>query len=123
MARMILHESKIHPSIQQVVNDNQRDIVEEVRKAVEENAVVVVGMGQNPYCKKARKTLNSRGINHKYLEYGNYLNTWRRRNALKMWTGWPTFPMVFIQGVLIGGNSDLNELANTGKLDQLLAKA
>jgi glutaredoxin-related protein len=123
MARLILDESKLHPSIRQVVNGNHRDIVEEVMKAVEENTVVVVGMGQNPYCKKARQALNSRGIVFRYMEYGNYLTAWRRRNALKMWTGWPTFPMVFIRGVLIGGNSDLNALADKGELDQLLAAA
>lgn len=123
MSRLILEESNIHPAVRQVVSDNHRDIVEEVMKAVEANAVVVVGMGQNPHCKKARQTLKNRGIDHKYLEYGNYLNTWRRRNALKMWTGWPTFPMVFVKGVLIGGNSDLNELAQKGELDQLLASA
>ena len=32
---------------------------------------------------------------------------WRKRLALKMWTGWPTFPMIFVDQQLIGGNSDL----------------
>ncbi len=123
MARFILDESRIHPSIQQAVSENHRDVVEEVMKAVEGNAVVVVGMGQNPHCKKARQTLDSRGIAHKYLEYGNYFNNWRRRNALKMWAGWPTFPMVFVKGVLVGGGSDLNELADRGELDKLIAAA
>jgi monothiol glutaredoxin len=27
-----------------------------------------------------------------------------------MWTGWPTFPMIFVDGILIGGNSDLKKL-------------
>ena len=123
MSRLILDESKIHPSVRQAVSDNHRDIVEEVTKAIEENAVVVIGMGQNPYCKKARKMLDNKGIIHKYLEYGNYLTSWRRRNALKMWTGWPTFPMVFIRGVLVGGSTDLAELDNKGELDQLIAAA
>lgn len=123
MSRLILDESKIHPSVRQAVSDNHRDIVEEVIKAIEENAVVVIGMGQNPYCKKARKMLDNKGIIHKYLEYGNYLTSWRRRNALKMWTGWPTFPMVFIRGVLVGGSTDLAELDKKGELDQLIAAA
>ena len=121
MSRFILDEGKIHASVCQAVSDNHREIVEEVKKAIEENNVVVIGMGQNPYCKKARKTLNGKGIVYKYLEYGNYLTSWRRRNALKMWTGWPTFPMVFIKGVLIGGTSDLVELDKKNELDQLIA--
>ena len=40
----------------------------------------------------------------------------RRRLALKMWTGWPTFPMVFVKGVLIGGASDLAKLIESGEL-------
>jgi len=121
MPRLILDEAKLHSSIRQVVSDIHRDIVEEVMKATEENAVVVVGMGQNPHCKKARQTLNRKGVVHQYLEYGNYLTLWRRRNALKMWTGWPTFPMVFINGILIGGNDDLTELDKRGELDQMIA--
>jgi glutaredoxin-related protein len=49
------------------------------------------------------------------------LNTWRRRNALKMWTGWPTFPMVFVKGTLIGGASDLEAMIANGELKALLA--
>jgi len=29
---------------------------------------------------------------------------------LKIWTGWPTFPMIFVDQQLIGGNSDLKKL-------------
>jgi monothiol glutaredoxin len=43
------------------------------------------------------------------MEYGSYTSQWHRRLALKMWSGWPTFPMVFVDGVLIGGNSDLKK--------------
>ena len=106
MARPILEEARIHPAIRAKVADNQVDIVREVESATAANAVVVVGMRQNPMPKKARKALDARGIAYKYLEYGSYLNTWRRRNALKMWTGWPTFPMIFVKGVLIGGATD-----------------
>jgi monothiol glutaredoxin len=33
-----------------------------------------------------------------------------------MWSGWPTFPMVFVKGVLIGGADDLNRLLHSGAL-------
>jgi len=47
--------------------------------------------------------LSEAGISYHYLEYGSYFSQWKRRLALKMWTGWPTFPMVFRDGVLLGG--------------------
>jgi monothiol glutaredoxin len=81
---------------------------------------VVVGMGMNPYPKKARKLLDDAGVAYKYLEYGNYFNTWRERGALKMWTGWPTLPMVFVRGTLVGGFSDLQKLATSGELKKML---
>jgi glutaredoxin-related protein len=38
-----------------------------------------------------------------------------------MWTGWPTFPMVFVKGILIGGASDLDRLVKSGELQRMLA--
>lgn len=121
MPRPILNESHIHPAIRERVASQHHSIVEEVQAAVAANPVVVVGMGMNPMPKKARAALAAAGVPCKYLEYGNYFNTWRRRNALKMWTGWPTFPMVFVKGTLVGGAADLQALIASGELKKLLA--
>ena len=121
MTRSILDESHIHPAIRQTITNHHADIVREVQAANAANNVLVVGMKQNPFPKKARKVLNAAGVSHKYLEYGSYFEGWRRRNALKIWTGWPTFPMVFVKGVLIGGADDLARLIETGELKRMLA--
>ena len=120
MPRPILDESHIHPAIRDQVARHQQDIVKEVMAAVKAHDVVVVGMGMNPFPKKARKLLEYAGQPYHYLEYGNYFNTWRRRNALKLWTGWPTFPMVFVKGVLVGGAKELKALIDNGELGRLL---
>ena len=120
MARLILDEAHIHPAIRGMVASSNRDIVEEVVAAVAAHHIVVVGMAQNPAPKKARKLLSDAGLTHHYLEYGSYFNNWRRRNALKLWTGWPTFPMVFVKGTLVGGASDLEKLMLSGELKKLL---
>ncbi len=116
MPRKILDESHIHPAVREKIASNHADIVAEVEAAIAKHRVVVVGMAQNPAPKKARKMLEAAGIAFHYLEYGSYFNTWRRRNALKMWTGWPTFPMVFVDGVLVGGADDLGRLLKKGEL-------
>ncbi|MBP6631128.1 MAG: glutaredoxin [Kofleriaceae bacterium] len=121
MPRHILPESAIHPAIRDQVAASQRDIVEEVRAAVAAHDVVVVGMKQNPFPRRVRKALTARGVPFHYLEYGSYLSTWRRRTALKMWTGWPTLPMVFVKGVLVGGADDVARLLASGELDALVA--
>lgn len=121
MIRNILDESHIHPAIRETIASHHADIVREVQAAISGNDVVVVGMKQNPFPKKARKALDAAGIPYKYLEYGGYLDNWRRRNALKMWTGWPSFPMVFVKGVLVGGADDLGRLITSGELSRMRA--
>ena len=48
------------------------------------------------------------------------LSQWRRRNALKMWSGWPTFPMIFVDGILVGGYRDLQALIDSAELKNVL---
>lgn len=122
MSRPVLDEAHIHPAIREKISAHHRDIVDEVRAAIEKHNVVVVGMSQNPMPKKARKALDAAGITHHYLEYGSYFNTWRRRNALKMWTGWPTFPLVFVKGMFLGGADELKALTDSGELKALLER-
>ena len=86
------------------------DVVTRVREAIASSPVVVVGMAWNPPVKQARKALDEAGIPYHYVEIGNYTNQWRQRLAIKLWSGWPTFPQVFVRGVLVGG-ADLTRLA------------
>lgn len=103
MPRPLLDEARIHPAIRDTVARHHADIVQEVEAAVAAHPVVVVGMAQNPFVKKARKALTAAGIPFTYLEYGSYLGRWKERLAIKIWSGYPTFPQVFVKGVLIGG--------------------
>ena len=120
MPRPVLDESRIHPAIRDTIATHHADIVREVQQAVAAHAVVVVGMRGNPFPRRARRALDAAGVAYHYLEYGSYLKLWRRRNALKMWTGWPTFPMVFVRGQLVGGADDLQRLIDSGELARLL---
>jgi monothiol glutaredoxin len=120
MPRAILEEAQIHPAIRERVAGHHADVVVEVGAAMSRFPVVVVGMAGNPWVKKARKFLDAAGVAHHDLDYGSYLKEWRKRNALKMWTGWSTFPMVFVKGQLVGGAQDLEKLINSGELKKLL---
>jgi glutaredoxin-related protein len=112
----VLPEQKIHSDIQATVAQFNQDIVQEVQLAIAQHAIVVVGMKQNPVVKNVRNLLKEAGISYHYLEYGSYFSQWKRRLALKMWTGWPTFPMIFHQGVLLGGHRDTKALLAKGAL-------
>jgi len=120
MPRHILPEERLHPAIRERVASLHADVVATVKTAIDAHPAVVVGMAFNPFCKRARRALQAAGVPHEYLEYGGYLSDWRRRNALKLWTGWPTFPMVFVRGQLVGGAQDLEALIASGELQTLL---
>ena len=110
VTRLILDDARVHPAIRGRIADEGREVIAEVEAAIAANAVVVVGMAWNPFPGKARKWLEAAGVPFKYLEYGNYLSQWRRRLPLKLWTGWTTFPMIFVDGQFIGGFNDLAKL-------------
>ena len=121
MPRPVLEESRIHTAVRERLAQFQQDTLAEAQAAVAQHAVVVVGMRQNPYPRRARKALDAAGVRYHYLEYGSYLSDWRRRLALKMWTGWPTIPLVFVKGQFVGGADDLARLIASGELARLLA--
>ena len=111
-----------HPAAAAAQESFHPDIVAEVAKAVAENDVVVVGVSGLQPGKQARKLLEAQGIAHRYLEYGSYFSGWRRRLALKIWVGWPTFPHVFVKGTFVGGASDLKKLLDSGDLRKMLGR-
>lgn len=121
MKRHVLPESKVHPAVREKIAKYNRDIVDEVKAAVDRDDVVVVGMSQNPNPARALRLLKSKNVKHTYLKYGSYLSLWRRRLALKMWTGWSTFPMIWVKGTFVGGADDLEKLEASGELDVMLA--
>jgi glutaredoxin-related protein len=116
MERLTLPADKVSPVVDRLIGNFHRHIVEEVDAAVKSKPVVVVGMAQNPVVKSARKLLDEEGIKYTYLEYGSYFSKWKERLAIKLWAGFPTFPMVFVNGTLEGGFSELKKLREAGKL-------
>lgn len=113
-------ESKKHPRVKSLMDGFHAEIVEQVSDAVGAHDVVVVGMAQNPFPKKARKILDSHKIQYHYLEFGSYASMWKERLALKIWVGWPTFPMIFVKGTFIGGSSELQKLVDDGEFSKML---
>jgi glutaredoxin-related protein len=121
----LLEESRVHPAVRAALGGGHGDLIRDVEAALAAHPVVIVGMAMNPFPRKARRLLDAGGVPYHYLEYGSYLGRWRERLALKLWSGWPTFPMIFVRGVLIGGADDLARLdlaaLKTGTVQPLAA--
>lgn len=117
-----LVHTDIAVNIQAKVHGYHHNVIQEIIQHVENDDVVVIGMAWNPFVIRARKALNNANLQHTYLEYGSYISAWKPRLAIKMWSGWPTFPQVFINGTLVGGATDVESLIQSGKLQQILAE-
>lgn len=118
--RPLLAPRSIAPGALAAMDRYHADIVREVRDTVDREPVVVVGMAQNPHVRKVRRALDDAGVTHKYLEYGSYLAGWKERLAIKLWSGWPTFPQVFVRGTLIGGEDLTKQALADGSLKSSL---
>ena len=99
-----------------------RDVLDEVAAAVAAHYIVVVGMATNPFVGRAHRALADAGLPFHKLDYGGYLSQWKQRLALKMWSGWPTFPQVYVRGRLVGGFDDLKAGLADGSLKAQLAQ-
>ncbi|MDP2341263.1 MAG: glutaredoxin [Deltaproteobacteria bacterium] len=114
--RDVLPNDRVAPAAARQSHRFHRDFLEQVQAAVAKDHVVVVGMGQNPVVRRAKSALKAAGIAFTSVDHGNYLFGYRRRLAIKMWTGFPTFPQVFVDGVLIGGHHELKLMLTAGQL-------
>jgi glutaredoxin-related protein len=121
VVRSTFDPARVHPAIASQLGGYQAELISRVEELIQRHDVVVVGMTMNPFPGRARKLLDAQGIEYEYLGLGSYLSQWRLRLGLKMWTGWPTFPMIFVKRTFIGGFQDLKRLADSGELAKLLA--
>ena len=74
-----------------------------------------------PYCVRAEKLLNRKGVSE--IEKIRVDLQPELRDAMIEKTGRRSVPQIFINGVHVGGFDDLAELDQDGGLDPLLAKS
>lgn len=122
VARVTFDSTRVHPAIVGQVGNYQAELIARVESLIQQHDVVIVGMSMNPFPGRARRLLDSHGIAYEYLGLGSYLSQWRLRLGLKMWTGWPTFPMIFVKRTFIGGFRELKRLVDSGELSKLLGR-
>ncbi len=107
--RPLLSETKVTAQALKSIESFHPEIIAEIQKAISEHEWVVVGMNMNPVVKQGRKHLAQKNIAYHYIGRGSYFSAWKVRLAVKLWSGWPTFPQIFHKGILIGGASDLKK--------------
>jgi len=72
-----------------------------------------------PYCDRAMNLFNRKGYVVEVIDLTKNTDeilTWKEK------TGWQTFPMIFINDIMIGGYNDLKALDEEGRLDDIVQK-
>jgi len=80
--------------------------------------VEVYSTGWCPYCRGAKRLLESKGV--EYVEIDVDTDPALRREMMERADGRFTVPQVFVDGLHVGGFDDLVTLDSTGELDTLL---
>ena len=84
--------------------------------------VFIKGSPEFPYCKFTKKLIKY--LNEKKVEYGhfNIFTNQNLRERLKVYSNWKTYPQLYIEGKLIGGNDTIEQLEKLGEMNKLLYK-
>ena len=100
------------------------DILEEIRKEITENRVVLYmkGSPSMPMCGFSARVVQI--LNHVGVPGGlawvNILEDQEKRQGIKDFSDWPTIPQLYIDGEFVGGCDIVTELFQSGELAELL---
>ncbi len=98
------------------------DIMSEIEKEVSTNKVVLYmkGTPQQPMCgfsARATGILQSYGVPYHSV---NILADQEKRQAIKVFSDWPTIPQIYVGGEFLGGSDILSQMYENGQLDDVM---
>jgi len=102
-----------------------RDVMQEIRREVEDNPVVLYMKGNKlmPQCgfsASAVAVLEQLGVTFKDVDV---LKDPEKREAIKRFGDWPTLPQLYVHGELVGGADIMREMLTTGELARRLERS
>lgn len=101
------------------------DVNERIQKQLADNPVLLYmkGTPDFPQCGFSAQTVAVlRDIGTEF-GYVNIFEDPEVREGLKVYSNWPTFPQLYVNGELIGGCDITLELHQSGELKEIMAKA
>lgn len=102
-----------------------RDINKEIETEVKANKVLLYmkGSPEQPMCGFSYRVVQILNEVGKPYAYVNILADQEKREAVKQFGNWPTFPQLYVNGELVGGCDIVTELHESKELDQMLETA
>ncbi|KAI7903658.1 thioredoxin-like protein [Cokeromyces recurvatus] len=106
----------------QEILPKEKDLNTRLQELIEKQPVMVFikGTPEEPKCGFSRQMVGL--LNDRHVKYGYFdiLSDDDVRQGLKTYVNWPTFPMLFYKGELLGGLDIVKEMIETGEFDQVL---
>lgn len=105
------------------VPKSDKDLLEGIRGLVEQNRVVLFMKGtvESPQCGFSRRAVELLDqVGYDTFTFVNVLQSQKARELVKVYSGWPTIPQLFIDGKFVGGCDLMVELFESGELHRLL---
>ena len=102
-----------------------REIMNEIRDEIAANKVLVYMKGTPtfPMCGFSAATVEALQDLGYPFTHVNVLEDQDKREAIKVYSNWPTIPQVYVNGKFLGGCDIVRELHASGALDRLLQEA
>ena len=101
------------------------DINETIKSQLEENAIILYmkGTPQAPQCGFSAKTVQALMACGERFAFVNILDNQELREGLKVYSSWPTYQQLYINGELVGGCDIILEMSESGELAEQVKAA
>lgn len=101
------------------------DINERIKQQLDGTPVLLFMKGSPdfPQCGFSAQTVAALRALGAGFDTVNILEDMELREGLKVYSNWPTFPQLYVNGELIGGCDIVLEMYQNGELKQVLAEA
>lgn len=100
-------------------------VIERIETQLNNNAVVLYmkGTPDFPQCGFSSRAVQLLQASNANFFAVNIFEDPELREALKQYSNWPTYPQLYIKGVLVGGCDIMVDLFNQGSLQTMIAEA
>ena len=101
------------------------DVTQRIQEQLKSNPVVLYmkGTPDFPQCGFSASVVRTLEACQANFAYVNIFEDPELREALKRYSNWPTYPQLYVNGELLGGSDIINEMYQTGELQQVLSEA
>ncbi len=101
------------------------DVLEKIKNQIKTHSLLLYmkGTPQFPQCGFSAQVAQMLKLSRANFAFVNILENPDIRQALPGYANWPTFPQLYLNGVLIGGCDIATELYESGELHTMLEQA